>query len=206
MNFLTLADLTVHLQKQFIRRSLSGGQILLQQYEPADWLFWLESGRIRLVSFVGDQMITHYFVEANYFFCESALYFERYECTAIAEIPSTVIMIPKHSFAEALKKSPALCDRYLTSLTHQFRSVKTLLELRSVRPARNRLLHYLISQQLPNKPVVIIKKPLKAIASELDLTPECISRIIAQLQAEGLIIRERQSIQFPRQLRDDCAS
>lgn len=200
MDCLTLSDLPDELRQRSPRWFLAKGQILVQQNEPTEWLFWIESGRIRLVSFIGDQMITHYFAEANSFFCESSLYCGSHECSAIAEVPSEVIAIPKGLFAEALRQTPELHYRYQANLARKFRYLRALLELRSIRPARNRLLRYLMSQSLPNNPTIIIRKPLKEIAGELDLTPESLSRVIAQLQMEGKIIRKRRSFTFSQSL------
>lgn len=199
MKLLTPSDLPPDLQQHTTRQSLAAGQILVQQGEAAEQLFWVESGRLRLVSFVGQQMITHYFVEAGELFGESALYVHSYGCTAIAESPSTVVAIPKEGFAHALQQSPALSQCYRASLTHRFQAVKALLELRSIHSARNRLLHYLRRRLPPNQSTVTLEKPMKAIASELALTPEGLSRLLSRLQAEGIINRKKRSISLAQQ-------
>lgn len=204
MDFLTFQDLPEALKQQSRYLSLDKDQTLVHQNEVIDWLFWVRLGRIRIVSFVGEQMITQYFIEANHFFCESLLYTGRYECSAIAEVASQVIAIPKQRFAEALKENPALHSCYQANLAHKLHYIRLLLELRSIRPARNRLLRYLMTQRLPDQPTVIIKKPLREVASELDLTPEYLSRLIAQLQVEGEIIRKRRSFTFSQKVLDDC--
>jgi CRP-like cAMP-binding protein len=206
MNTLTPADLPPLLQQRSQRHILMPGQILVQQGEPAQYLFWVATGQLRLVSFVKQQMITYYFVEAGEFFGESVLYFDTYGCTAIAEATSEVIAIPKVGFADALKQSPTLSERYLASLTHRFHFIKTLLELRSINSARDRLLHYLIQRRLPGKPTVAVNKPMKLIASELALTPEALSRLLSRLQADGIISRKKRSITFSQDGLEDIAN
>ncbi len=205
MTTLALSDLPAELQQQSTRYLLTTGQIVVQQCEPAEYLFWVVSGRIRLVSFVEEQMITHYFVEANELFNEGVLYFDRYGCTAIAEVPSEVIAIPKDLFITALKHNSNLSDRYLESLTHRFYSVKSLLELRSIRSARDRLVHYLMNRLSSGQTTVVLDKPLKAIASELALTPESLSRLLSRLQAEGIITRKQRSISFSHEWLEDMS-
>ncbi len=78
MRLLKLDDLPSSLQDRLVRRVLSPREILLQQNEPANYLYWVATGRVRLVSFVNQQMITHYFVEAGELFGESALYIPTY--------------------------------------------------------------------------------------------------------------------------------
>lgn len=205
MPTLTLTDLPPDLQRRTQRHLLANGQILSQQGEQAQSLFFVASGQLRLVSFVKQQMITHYFVEAGDWFGESALHFDTYGCTAIAERPSEVIAVPATAFAEALQQSPELSEHYLASLTQRFHSVKTLLELRSIHSARDRLLHYLMQRRPPGNTSVTLNKPLKAIASEMALTPEGLSRLLARLQADGIISRKKRSITFSQEWLEDIA-
>ncbi len=194
--FLTPADLPPELQQRLRSHHLSPGQILVQQGDPAEYLFWVATGQIRLASFLQQQMITYYFAETGELFEESALHCDTYGCTAIAETAAHVIAIPRAAFADALRHSPELTERYLVSLTYRFQSLKALLELRGIYSARDRFLHYLRQRRPPNQTTIIVDKPMKVIASELALTPESLSRTLASLQAEGLISRKKRSITF----------
>lgn len=200
-----LSDFPLDLQQQMFRQDLVSGEILLQQGEDAKSLYWLVSGQMRLVSFINDRMVTHYFVEAGELLAESALSIPAYGCTAIAEIPSELMVIPVDAFAKALKDSPMLSERYLTHLTHRFYSVKALLELRSIHSARDRILHYLVNQLMPDQHTLTLDKPLRAIASELAITPEALSRILSRLQFEGIMTRKRRHITFSQTWLEDMA-
>lgn len=191
---LTLTDLPPELHQATVQRRLTTGQILIQQGEPSDFIFWVKTGQMRLVSFTEEQMVTHYFVDAGEFFSESSLYFDSYGCTAMAEMPTEIIAIPKEVFSTVLDQSPPLSAKYLATLTHRFQSVKTLLGLRGIRSARERLLHYLMQRRSPGEDTIILEKPLKAIASELALTPESLSRLLTRLSNEGVIERKRRTI------------
>jgi len=205
MSPLTLTDLPPEVQQRAQRYSLTSGQILVQQGERAEYLFFTLAGRVRLVSFIKQQMITLYFVEAENWFGEAALHCDTYGCTAIAETPAEVIAIPKTEFAQALEQSAELSQRYLASFTRQFRSVKTLLELRSISSARYRLLHYLMQRRLPDTNTVLLDKPLKAVASELAITPEGLSRLLSRLEADGMMSRKKRSITFSQEWLEEIA-
>ena len=194
--FLTPTDLPPDLQRRLRSHRLSPGQILVQQGDPAEYLFWVVTGQIRLASFLQQQQITYYFAETGDLFEESALHFDTYGCTAIAETAAQVTAIPRVAFADALRHSPELMERYLVSLTYRFQSLKALLELRGIYSARDRLLHYLRQRRRPDQTTITVDKPMKVIASELALTPESLSRTLATLQAEGLISRKKRSITF----------
>jgi CRP/FNR family transcriptional regulator, dissimilatory nitrate respiration regulator len=194
--FLTPAELPPNLQRRLRSHRLSPGQILVQQGDPAEYLFWVATGQIRLVSYLQQQMITYYFAETGELFEESALHFDTYGCTAIAETAAHVTAIPRAAFVDALRHSPELMERYLVSLTYRFQSLKALLELRGIYSARDRFLHYLRQRRRPGQTTIVVDKPLKLIASELALTPESLSRTLASLEADGLIRRKKRSITF----------
>ncbi|NJL83672.1 MAG: Crp/Fnr family transcriptional regulator [Chloroflexaceae bacterium] len=192
---LTPEQLPPSLQAMMSRQTLSPGQILLQQGEPAKAVFFVELGRLRLASFTEQQVINHYFVEAGESFGETNLFSETYSCSAIATMTSRVIAIPKQSFLEALGQSPGLAAVVMQQMARQFRLVKTLLELRSLRSARDRVTRYL-QLKLAAGSTINLDKPLKDVASELGLAPEVLSRTLARLEQEGTISRDRKSITF----------
>lgn len=206
MTSLALSNLPDGLQAKLTRRILTAREFLLQQGDLAKHLYWVKSGRMRLVSFVNHQMVTHYFVEAGELFGESALYVPTYGCSAIAETRSEVIAIPVEDFAIALKEHSSLAETYLATLTHRFYAVKALLELRSISSARDRLLHYLISRRKPDQDTVVLDKSLRDIASELALTPEALSRLLSRLQSEGVINRKKRSITFSEEWLEDVSN
>lgn len=193
---LTPHELPVDLKTVSTPHEVARDQLLFQQGEPTQAIFWVESGRIKLVSFTDQHMITHYSVGAGESFAETALYFDTYACTAIAEQPSRVLSIPKQIFLKALRHSPGLSEQYLVHLTHRFSAVKQLLELRSIRSARDRLLCYLYHQRQPGQAIVPLNQSLKSLATELGLTPEVLSRTLAQLETEKVLSRKKGSIQF----------
>jgi len=202
---IAFTDLPVEMRQNLSPRFLSKGEILLQQGDSAQFIYLVTSGQLRLVSFVNQQMVTHYFVNAGELLGESALYIPNYACTAIAEPPSEVFAIPVAAFSVALKENPTLSERYLAHLTQRFYAVKSLLELRSIHSSRDRLLRYLMPQLTAGQDTVTLDKPLRAIASELGLTPEALSRLLSRLETEGLISRKRRSITFSQEWLEEFA-
>ena len=193
---LTIEELPANLRNAVTYHEITANQILFQQGERTKAIYWVESGRLKLVSFTDERMIIHYSVGIGESFAETALYFDTYACTAIAEQASRIIAVPKQIFLQGLRESPILCEQYLTHLTYRFSSVKRLLELRSIRFARERLLHYLSYQLQPGELVVPLKQSLKSLAIELGLSPEVLSRTFAQLESENILSRKKGSITF----------
>lgn len=202
---IAFTDLPTNLQQISSPKFLTKGEILLQQGDVARSIYLVISGQMRLVSFVNQQMVTHYFVNAGEMLGESALYVPNYACTAIAETHSEIILIPVEDFADALKTNPDLAERYLAHLTQRFYAVKSLLELRSIHSSRDRLMRYLIPRLAPGQYTITLDKPLQAVASELALTPEALSRLLSRLEAEGAIARQRRVITFSPEWLEDVA-
>lgn len=175
---------------------LNAQEILFQQGEQAKSLFWLETGRLKLVSFAEPQMVFHYWVNAGELFAETVLFEVTYGCTAIAIQSSSIILIDRHEFLCALRKSEELNNAYLNHLTKRFSDVKQLLTLRSIRSARDRLLHYLFQHLPPGENSVLLSTSLKELAMELGISPEALSRTFAEIESEGMIQRKKGVIIF----------
>ncbi|MEO1402340.1 MAG: Crp/Fnr family transcriptional regulator [Cyanobacteria bacterium J06635_1] len=194
MSTFTLSQLSPRLREAVKYQDLAPGQILYQQGEAADSLFFVESGRLKLVTFSEQQLINHLFVRAGESFAENSLFAETYVCTAIAVTASRIAKVPKVLFLEEMHERVDLYDAVYTQLTRHYQAIKTLLELRSIRSAQERVLHYLRLQMSPNESTVTLALPLKDVAAELGLTPEAFSRTLSQLQSDGVISRKGKRI------------
>lgn len=194
MNYLSFAQLPTELKNQAIYRDIATKQILVQQGETADSIYFLLSGQIRLATFTEKRIINHYFVQEGESFDETALFSDTYAYSAIADLPSRVAAIDKKLFRQVLEDDPELLNTYMNQLAYRYKTVKTLLELRSIRSARERLLEYLIRHQEPNNQTVVLQRPLKYLAIELGLSAEALYRTISLLQSEGMITRKPRSI------------
>ena len=68
------------------------------------------------------------------------------------------------------------------------------------------LLHYLMRRRTPGQLTVVLDRALRAIASELALTPEALSRLLSRLQTEGIITRKKRSITFAEEWLEDIVN
>lgn len=194
MNYLTWTKLPIELRNQTIYKDLEAKQILVQQGEKADSIYFLLSGQIRLATFTEERIINHYFIEAGESFEETALFSDIYTCSAIADRTSRIAIINKKSFKQALEEDQELTTSYMNQLAYRYQTVKTLLELRSIRSARERLLQYLIHRKKPDTQTIVLQRPLKNLATELGLSAEALSRTLSVLHSEGVITRKQRSI------------
>ncbi|MEB3212303.1 MAG: Crp/Fnr family transcriptional regulator [Leptolyngbyaceae bacterium] len=196
MTRLTFSSLPADLQKAAQRRKLYSNQILFQQNETADSIFFLQSGQIRLVSFINDQVVNNFFVGLGESFAEIAPFFETYPYTAIADQHSEVMATPKDRFIAELNNNPDLCHQVMQQLAQRLDKTQKILTLRSIRSARERVLQYILMQLQPDETYVDLERPLKDIASELGLAPEVLSRTLTTLENDGVINRNKKRITY----------
>ncbi|EKQ66994.1 cAMP-binding protein [Leptolyngbyaceae cyanobacterium JSC-12] len=176
-------------------KSLLAGQILFVQNEAADAVFILETGDIQLLNYTEDGQQTNYYrVRPGESFAEIALFNETYACTAIAQTSSSVLILPKQPFLNALRNHPEFTETFIAQLAQRLHENKILLELRSIRSAPKRVLHYLQLNVQTDGFTVNLNGSLKAIADSLGLTPEALSRALKQLHKEGKINRRKRKV------------
>jgi CRP/FNR family transcriptional regulator, dissimilatory nitrate respiration regulator len=195
MTAFNLDILPANLRNAMFYQDLAAGEILFAQNDPATAIFAVESGRVSLIHYTeAGKTINHYSVMAGEYFAEVALFNEVYVCTVIAEIPSRIVSFPKQLFLTALGQDPELAIAFIEQLVRRLHYTKILLELRGIRSARERVLHYLRVMAPPNEKTVSLDRPLKQIAGDIGISPEVFSRTLTQLQNERLITRVRRKI------------
>lgn len=194
MNVLT-DPLLALLQVAIAHRDLATGQMLFQQGDRAEAVFVVESGQIKLAHFTeAGHVIKHYGVVAGESFAEAALFNSVYDCAAIAEMSSRVMVLPKQILLTTLKQQPALAIEVMAQLAKRAHETKVLLTLRSIRSPRDRVLHYL--QLVAQSNSVHLERSLKDVAEEIGISPEVFSRALSRLQQEGVITRNKRNIEL----------
>jgi CRP-like cAMP-binding protein len=190
-----LADLPPELHEQIVARNLEAGESLFHEGDPVQALYYLESGQVRLVNYTqSGRIVNHYVVMAGEFVAEILVILDRCACTAIVEEPARVRIIPKQAWLATLRRYPDLAIAFMGELSYRLHMAKITMQLRGIRSASERVLTYLQIVVPPKTNIVVLDSPFKEIARDLDLTPETLSRSLAQLQESGLISRENGQI------------
>ncbi|MDJ0592748.1 MAG: Crp/Fnr family transcriptional regulator [Pleurocapsa sp. MO_226.B13] len=197
MNLSVPDSLPLQLQDRASYQNLVAGQVLFHYRDPAEYIFALEVGRIRLVRYTCEgNLVIFQIVRAGESFAESALFTELYHCNGIVEVPSRVICYPKTVVWEVLQNNPDLALNLLRRFDRKSQSLKKLLELRSIRSARDRLLQYLLFSASPGETRIMLDRSYKDIANELGLSPETLYRTLAELEREEIITRDGRQIEL----------
>ncbi|MBE9166502.1 Crp/Fnr family transcriptional regulator [Pleurocapsales cyanobacterium LEGE 06147] len=173
------------------------GQVLFHHRDPAKYIFALEVGRIRLVRYTCEgNLVVFQIVRAGESFAESALFTELYHCNAVVDVPSRVICYPKTVVWEVLQNNSDLALSFLRRFERKNQSLKTLLELRSIHSARDRILQYLLFSASPGETTIVFDRSYKDIANELGLSPETLYRTLAELEREKIITRHGRQVEL----------
>ena len=180
-------------------RRLAAGEALFSQGDPAVAIYQVESGRLRLVRRTSDDhLVILYTARRGEFFAEASLFAETYHCDAVAAAPSLVRVYPKAEIIALLRAKPALAEAFMMRLAHQLQELRTRMELRNLRSARERLLQYLRLRAGPDDRgrarTVAIEGQLQDIGAEIGITREALYRTLAALEADGSIARSRTAI------------
>lgn len=194
-----IEQFSTELQALIMWREVTREQVIFREGETADWLYFLERGQVRLLHYSSTgSAIEHYRIGAGEFFSEVVLFLGNYACTAIAELPSRIAAIPKTAFLAELQQNLELSVQLMSQMARRLHMTKIVLELRSLKSARDRVLRYLQNMipliGNPEESSIQLDRSFRSVAAELGISPEVFSRTLRQLQNEGIINRMNRRI------------
>ena len=179
-------------------RVLDAGSALFRQGDTVREVFVVEKGCVRLrrhtVEGVGLTLQT---AGAGALLATASLFADRYHCDAVADRPSQVHVFPRRAVLDALANRPEAARSVMAALAAQVIELRTLLELRNIRSARQRVWSHLALAADPEGRVAT-PDPLKRMAEALGLTPEALYRTLAALERDGAIRRSAGMIRIMR--------
>jgi CRP-like cAMP-binding protein len=170
---------------------------LFHRGERVTGLYEVVEGRFRLVRLTqdGSEIILHT-ATAGETIAEASLFSDKYHCDAIALTDAVVRLYPKTVMLAEIQRSPAAAKKYMGMLARQVMDLRTRLEQRNIRSARERVWHYLAINVEEDGRTVRLRGTVKELAAELGLTHEVVYRVLSDLAAndeierpEGRVIR-----------------
>lgn len=178
-----------------VKRKLKSGETLFRLGSKSEGFYEVVSGRVRLsrVDRSGREVIL-YSAGAGETVAEASLYSPAYHCDAIASTDAQVLLYPKRAVLAAFGKDAGAAQAFTAMLARQVMNLRTRIEQRNIRSARERLWHYLALNAGADGRTVELRGTLKDLAAELGLTHEALYRTLAALVRAGDIKRERGQI------------
>jgi CRP-like cAMP-binding protein len=176
------------------------GATVFRQGDPASAVYVVEAGRVRLSRMSADGApLILYVADAGESFAEASLSATHYHCDAIAETDSTVLALPRADLLTLMTTDPVQGVAFALALASQVRDLRTKLELRNVRSAKERVLAWLRLHANGDPPRVLLHRSWTLIAEELGLTREAVYRALATLERERRIGRRDGVVSLVRQ-------
>jgi CRP/FNR family transcriptional regulator, dissimilatory nitrate respiration regulator len=171
-------------------RKLKSGETLFRQGNKTAGLYEVVAGRVRLsrIDHSGREVIL-YVAGPDETIAEASLFSPTYHCDAVAGTDAVVRVYPKAAVLAAFAKDRKAAQAFTATLARQVMGLRTRLEQRNIRSARERVRHYLSVNAGADGRMVQIDGTLKDVAAELGLTHEALYRTLAALERAGEIKR-----------------
>jgi CRP-like cAMP-binding protein len=184
-----------------IERVLKPGQTLFRTGQRATGFYEVVRGSVRLVRVdrVGREAILH-IAAPRETLAEASLFAPSYHCDAIATTKSVVRLYPKPVVMAEFARNPKVAQAFAAMLVRQVMNLRARLEQRNIHSARDRIRHYLTLNVAADGHTVRISGTLKNLAAELGLAHEALYRTLAEMAADGEIVRHKGTIRLTQSL------
>lgn len=191
------------------------GQSIIQDGDPADWVYIITAGHLKLYKLLidGRRQITGFLAPGDI----AGIYADdtySYSAEAIGQV--ALCRIPRKKMNALSRELPGLPHRMLSMVSHDLAEAQSHLLLLGRKNARERLSSFLLafagrrdqSAHAPSGALRINLPMTRAdIADYLGVTIETVSRAISELKRDGIIVlRHRNLIEIPSLERLECAA
>lgn len=174
-------------------RKLPENSILFEQGSPLTDFYLLVSGGIKLLRLVpsGNEKVID-IIQPGQTFAEAALFSgrSRYPVTSMTLSPSVVVGFQAQAYMKLLRSSNELCISMMGQLSQRLHWMVNEVDRMTLHNATFRLVDYLLGQ-IPagqqHRADLRLSAPKRVIASRLSIKPETFSRILKDLENQGLI-------------------
>jgi CRP-like cAMP-binding protein len=182
-----------------VDRKLKSGEALFRLGDKTAGFYEVIAGRMRMarVDRSGREVIL-YVAGPGETIAEASLFMTAYHCDAIASTDALVRNYPKPAVLSAFEKDPKAAQAFTATLAHQVMNLRTRIEQRNIRSARERVRHFLSVNAGADGSTVSLAGTLKDLAAELGLTHEALYRTLAALERSGEIKRSKGKIALLR--------
>lgn len=184
-----------------IDRKIKAGESLFRLGDKTAGLCEVIAGRVRLarVDRAGREIVL-YVAGPGETIAEASLFSSEYHCDAIASTNATVRIYQKREVLAAFQRDPNAAKAFSATLARQVMDLRTRIEQRNIRSARERVRHFLALNAGGDGRTVELGSTLKDIAAEIGLTHEALYRALAGLERSGEIRRSRGKITLLRRV------
>ncbi len=195
------------------RRALRRGEALFRAGEPSTGFYAVVPGRIRLSASAarGRERLSA-IVERGRSFGEAIMFLQQpYIVSAAALTDALVLHVAKETVFAELERNPGFARRVITTLAAKLHASVRELDLYALGSGAKRLAAWLlriVPAEAAGAVSVTLPATKRAVASQLNLSAEHLSRILRELALEGLVEVRGRKVSVPdvARLRDWIAA
>jgi CRP-like cAMP-binding protein len=178
-----------------VERVLSSGEALFRLGDPTAGIYEIVQGQVQMVRVdASGHKVVLFAAGPGDIFAEAALFSAVYQCDAVSRTGAVVRLFPKSKVLAEFRNNPAAAEAFMALLSREIMRLRTQLERRNIRSARERVCHFLALNVGADRHTVVLRGTLKDLAAELGLTHEALYRALAELVADGEIQRRKNKI------------
>lgn len=195
-----LGEVQKHFFNRLYLQKLEGGMVLLDESRECTGVILVLSGTIRIYKLSEEgKEITLYRISRGEtcvltVACLMGTGDIPFPVAAAAEQPSEVIFIPIDMFKRFFFEAPAIQKFFFSSMSAKFYSVLGLLENITFKRTSDRLMDFLISKTAGG--AYPLYATHEAIASDLGTAREVVSRLLKEMEVNGIVSLSRGKIVF----------
>lgn len=193
-------DTRRHLNNHSRVVTLGSGDILFHQGAPAAQFYLVITGQIKLtrLSADGNEKLIEVLMPGHTF-AEAVMFMEHrnYPVSATAMKPSELLAVDSNAYLQALMSNATSCKRLMAIMAQKLHAKLNEIETLTLQNARHRVVRFLLAQLThPVTEPVTLTLPVtkRLIASRLAMQPETLSRVMAELKEQGILLVNGQEI------------
>lgn len=179
-----------------IVQMLPRGAVLFHEGEQPEFCHVILTGRVGLYAVDSDQrdVVVEFFGAGDLFIAPAVILELPYLMSARTTEESRIMMVPAQNFRRALEGEPALALACTRQLARHWRLLIEQIKELKLKSAAQRLGSYLLTAISEEQGSVSLRlgEERKILAGRLGMTPESLSRSLAQLRAVGVTASGRQ--------------
>lgn len=173
--------------------NISKGKNLFCFGDEVSAVYRILEGEVNLTRFSpeGGEIVLYRAREGD-FIAEASLFGTHYHCDAICTRSGRCLQLPATVLRECLSSNPSFAMEWIATLSINLRRQRAAQERLGIKSLRRRVIHYMVDRGKDGR--VELDQPIIRWATELGASHEALYRTLAEMERDGLLQRQGQTL------------